>query len=684
MSYQNNNDALLDMFLFESTQLIESLEQSVLSSDSENDYTKNDVNEIFRIMHTIKGSAAFMNYHQISNLAHGIEDIFFFVREEKPQGIDYTRLTDLILDSLDFIKIELEKVRNNDQADGDAGYLISMIGDFLREIKKEDKFKEDKTTPFEYESIIDNPVDDTFVSTRNLFKAVIYFEDGCEMENVRAYTIVRNLTEVVDQICYEPDDILENEKSNDIIRKQGFVVHMVSSKSYDEIYDLLSKTIFLKELCLSQIDQEIIRDSNDKEELETTNLTPRDMVDSFNKTYSKPQSIISVNVGKLDKLMDLVGEIVIAETMVVQNPELKGLVLNDFYKAANQLNKIIGELQETVMSVRMVPLTATFHKMNRIIRDMTRKLSKEVRLDIIGDETEVDKNIIEHISDPLMHLVRNAIDHGMETMEERIAKGKSAHGTLTLEASNTGSDVVITVSDDGRGLNKDKILKRAFENQLITEKHAGMTDGEIYNLILLPGFSTKETITEYSGRGVGMDVVMKNIESIGGSISINSKIDRGTQFILKIPLTLAIIDGMNLKVGTSYFTLPTSAIREAFRPKKQDIITDFDHQEMILVRDQCYPILRLHKIFDVQTELTSLEDGILIILEQDTNVVCLFADQLLGQQQVVVKALPNYINRIGRIQGLTGCTLLGDGRISLILDVSGMIHMSKNVRNERR
>ena len=404
-----------------------------------------------------------------------------------------------------------------------------------------------------------------------------------------------------------------------------------------------------------------------------------DKVESENKNKdthvsSTQQSFISVNVAKLDKLMDLVGEMVIAEAMVIQNPDIQGLELENFHKASRQLSKITDEIQDIVMSIRMVPLSTTFHKMHRIVRDMSKKLGKEVQLIIAGEDTEVDKNVIEHISDPLMHLVRNAIDHGIEDAEERLNKGKPRTGTINLEAGNEGSDVVITVRDDGKGLNKEKILKKARENNMLFKNEADMTDKEIFNLILLPGFSTKDKITEYSGRGVGMDVVVRNIEAVGGSISIDSVPDAGTTVTLRIPLTLAIIDGMNLRVGKSCFTFPTISIKESFRTAKRDIIKDPDGNEMIMVRGQCYPILRLHEILKVKTDITEFTDGIVIMVEQNGKYFCLFADELLGQQQVVVKAMPEYIRRFKKIKNLAGCTLLGDGSISLILDIAGLVN----------
>ena len=371
--------------------------------------------------------------------------------------------------------------------------------------------------------------------------------------------------------------------------------------------------------------------------------------------------------------MDLVGEMVIAEAMVIQNPDLYGLELVNFKKASRHLSKITSEMQDMVMSVRMVSLSATFRKMLRIVRDMSKDLNKEVKLEIIGEDTEVDKNIIEHISDPLMHLVRNALDHGIEKSDERLKKGKPGSGTISLEARNSGSDVLVIVKDDGKGLNKDIILKKAAEKALLTDKKEQLTDKEIFNLIFLPGFSTKDKISEYSGRGVGMDVVMKNIEAINGSVSVDSIQDAGTTITVKIPLTLAIIDGMNINVGNSYYTIPTMSIKESFRPGEGDVFTDPDGNEMIMIRGLCYPVIRLHKFFSVRTQIEDICRGIIIMLEYDGEAFCLFADGLIGQQQIVVKSLPEYIRKLKKTQALAGCTLLGDGSISLILDIGGII-----------
>nr|WP_082058158.1 chemotaxis protein CheA [Clostridium aceticum] len=672
---------MLDMFIFETSQLITQLEQSILCSEKASCYSEADINEIFRIMHTIKGSSAMMLFNNISALAHSIEDLFFFLREGALQQFDCSMLSDLVLEGVDFIKVEIEKIKNNDEADGDASILIGNIEDFLCFLKQEnslsevEEVKKDPDEKQQYYILQEKIADPLNV---NEFQAIIHFQDGCEMENIRAYTVVHNIQQITQEFYYFPQDIIENESSSEVIREKGFKLLFKTSKTYDQVHELLMQTIFLKDLQLTELKNHEGFDSPTESKsilLEDETIKVPKLQEKETKNTSAQQSIISVNVAKLDKLMDLVGEMVIAEAMVTQNPDLRGLHLDNFHKAATQLHKITNELQDVVMSIRMVPLSATFHKMHRIVRDMSKKLNKEVALEIIGEETEVDKNIIEHISDPLMHLVRNAIDHGIETLEEREKKGKSALATVTLEAKNAGSDVIVIVKDDGKGLSKEKILQRAREHGLLYKSEDEMRDKEIYNLILLPGFSTKDHITEFSGRGVGMDVVMKNIETIGGSISVDSREGEGTIITLKIPITLAIIDGMNIRVGTSRYTLPTSAIKESFRPKEKDIIRDPDGNEMIMIRDQCYTILRLHQLYNIRPERTQLTEGIMIMLEQENKSLCIFADELLGQQQVVVKPLPTYIRNIKKIEGLAGCTLLGDGNISLILDTAGLISL---------
>lgn len=685
MTMEYMNDPMQELFIFETSQQLEQMEQAVIKTEAQGTYPTDTINEIFRIMHTIKSSAAMMLLNNISILSHTTEDVFYFMREDKPENIDVSTLSDLVLEGIDFMKLELEKIKNGDEADGEPELLIEKIKEYLILLKQENNLMDSK-------KVNDEPIKEQYYISSNrsaksvekkAYKAVVTFEEDCGMENIRAFTVIHNLKDITEELKSIPEDVINDIDCVEIIKKDGFIIYLKTAESEEKLQGFFKTMSFIDHVNLIELESDA-----DYERLGNKNLLNDEIkipqIKEITTVKEKPsgdenqnQSMISVSVEKLDRLMNLVGEMVISESMVTQNPDLKGLILDNFNKSARQLKKITDELQDMVMSIRMVPLAPTFLKMNRIIRDISKKLDKEIGLTIVGEDTEVDKNIIEQISDPLMHLVRNSADHGIENQETRVLQGKPKKGTIILEAKNDGGEVLIIIKDDGKGLNKEGILMKAFENGLISDDQEDMTDQEIFNLIMLPGFSTKEVVTEFSGRGVGMDVVAKNIEKIGGKILIDSIEGKGTTITLKIPLTLAIIEGMNIRVGESCYTLPIMSIKESFIPKASEVFKDPDENEMIMIRGQCYPILRLREYYKVKTGLTNIEEGILIMLENDNKPICIFADELMGEQQVVVKTLPKYINRMKKINGLAGCTLLGDGNISLILDVKGLSAQSK-------
>lgn len=673
------DEPMLQAYIHETSQILETLEQEMIQSEMNDTFTEDSINVIFRYMHTIKGSSAMMMYNNIGGLAHVLEDLFFIIRKEDNLEYDFSTLVDLVLESIDFFKIELIKVKNKDDVDGDPSSLQVEIDNLIQTIKVENGLIDENENKSKKQNQKYYIRPSTQPEQVNLFQAVIRFEEGCEMENIRSYTVVQNALEFSNQAYYFPNDIIDNELSAEVIRKDGFKIIISTLKPLDEIKTFFESTIFLKDLKVQAIEMELFNKLSLEYQQETSSEEIK--VPKTSKKYKEKkevaekttgQAVISVHVDKLDKLMNMVGELVIAESMVTQNPEVTSLEIESFDKAARQLQKISADLQDMVMGIRMVPLSTTFMKMHRIVRDMNRKLGKEVVLDVSGEETEVDKSIIEKISDPLMHIIRNAIDHGIESAEIRKELEKSEHGRIHLEARNSGSNVLIIIKDDGKGLNKKKIYDKALSNGLTDRAFEELNESEIYKFILNPGFSTNEAVTEFSGRGVGMDVVSKNIENVGGSVIVESEERKGTTITLKIPLTLAIIEGMNLKVGASRFTLPLMTIKESFRPKSDAVFKDPSGLEMIMLRGECYPVLRLHKHYDIPTGITSCDEGILIMIEEDGRSCCLFADELLGQQQVVVKTLPNYIKQYKNVKGLSGCTLLGDGNISLILDVKAL------------
>ncbi len=390
--------------------------------------------------------------------------------------------------------------------------------------------------------------------------------------------------------------------------------------------------------------------------------------------------VIRVGVNKLNHLMNLVGEIVIAESMVAQHPALTEQELEGLDKALGYLQKNVRELQELATSMRMVPLSGVFRKMVRLVRDLSKKNHKKAELIMLGGETEVDRSVIEHISDPLVHVIRNSMDHGLEPPEERRAVGKPETGQLFLEAKRVGGEIWIEVKDDGRGLNRDKILTKAKERGLIDGDGDDLSDEKVWNLIFAPGFSTADKVTDISGRGVGMDVVVKNIEKIRGRVEIRSVEGQGTTLVMRIPLTTAIIDGMLMKIGHSIYAIPTLDIKESLQVQKEQIVDLIDGQEIVKIRDRLVPVLRLMEVHGLQGEHKELDEGILVVAENGEDLVGFFVDELIGQHQLVIKPLPEYV---GDVEGVSGCAILGNGEICMILDTATLIKMAETIQLEK-
>ena len=377
---------------------------------------------------------------------------------------------------------------------------------------------------------------------------------------------------------------------------------------------------------------------------------------------------VKVDTGKLDFLVDMVGEMVIAESMVRHSPELGGLTNSKLLRSLAQLGRITNEVQKTAMSMRMVPVGQLFQKMARLVRDLSRKHNKQVDLQTIGEDTELDRNIVEELADPLMHMVRNAIDHGVETPDIRRAAGKNPVARLTLRAFHQAGYISIEISDDGRGLNRDKIVSKAREKGLI-ESADHLSDNEIFNLIFEPGFSTADKVTDISGRGVGMDVVRKKIQQLRGRVEIQSTAGQGTTFLLKLPLTLAIIEGLVVGVGKERYIVPVFAVKEMLRPSEESMFTVENREEMALVRGRLFPVVRLYKRFQVEPRSEDYAASVLIIAESEGKDFCLMVDDVLGKQEVVIKSLGESLRNIS---GVAGGAILGDGRVGLILDMEGI------------
>ncbi len=407
--------------------------------------------------------------------------------------------------------------------------------------------------------------------------------------------------------------------------------------------------------------------------VEEKKVTRRDVRDAVRKqsdvSKTTTEKHIKVDTQKMDQLLDMVGELVISQSMVAQNPAIKSVANQRLTHDIAQLGRVTKTLQNISMSMRLVPIGATFQKMNRIVRDLARKSEKEINLILEGQSAEIDRNMVEELYDPLVHMIRNSCDHGIKTPDERTKKGKPATGTILLKAEHTGGRIVITITDDGDGLNRGEILKKARKKGLVQEgEHP---DNKIIdNLILMPGFSTAQKITDVSGRGVGMDVVKKTIEKLRGTIEIESKDGEGTTFTIKLPLTTAIIDGMLVKVGEETYIIPTLSVRHVVRPEAKDINKVIGRGETANIRGSLLPLKRLHEYFGIDNAVKNPHEAVLVVVENNGREVALQADSLLGKQEVVIKNLGEKLNNL---EGIAGGAILGNGRIALILDIHGIV-----------
>lgn len=705
MGQEFNTEGMLDIFLFESGQLLEKLDELVIEKKDAESFDSDDINEIFRVMHTIKGSSGIMMFENITKISHKLEDIFYYIRESHPENIPHQELVGYVLDVSGFITGELDKISEGDEPDGDESEIMDNLEKFLKKIKHE--IEQDNTKELPPENVYVAPsqfyIPPVSTESSHFYKIHMTYREDTMMSNIRAYAATYALKEVAEDLLFTPDDILTNEASADVILKDGFKMLLQAQCSKDEILGMIDSSevanIDIYE-CTAK-EYQLGFDSNNendtiidltspveeiekKAQQEKKEPKPGDYVIKSqevgkakklakNESKQSKQTFISINVEKMDKLMDLIGEIVIAEAVVAQNPDLKvpGLELSNFSKATAQLMKITSDLQEIIMSMRMMPLNTTFQKMNRIVFDTARKLGKDIDLIISGENTEVDKNIIENISDPLMHIIRNSVDHGIETKEERIAAGKDPKGVIKMTAKNEGGKVWIIVEDDGQGLNKEKILAKARKNGLISRREdMEYSDKEVFQFITLPGFSTNEKVTELSGRGVGMDVVVKNLGNIGGSLEIDSVSGKGTTMTMKIPLTLAIINGIVVSIGKSVFVIETNAVKEFIRISEDAIIENPTGDTGVLVRGEVLPLVNLGERYSIPDYRIDFDNDVMAILEHEGKRICVFISQLIGEQEIVVKPIPDYFKKV---QGISGCTQLGDGSIALILDPGGLI-----------
>ena len=692
------NDSILDAYLYETDGLLEQLDSIVLAAEQADAFSNDDINTIFRIMHTIKGSSAMMEFNSLMTIAHRAEDLFAILREQSisivPESLR-PELFDLLFQTIDFFRQEIEHIQNGEALTDNIDTLLEKINSFIAQING--------TAPAAAkEPDSSNSSEPAVDATPHGFPygLRVFFDEGCGMENLRAFMLVTSIHDICpeEDFTFEPADVEHNAASSAQVAQSGFTmyfrnqadrdnaIHSVtgigSVRNYQTMDPASQPAPAAEQPAPAPAPSEASAAPQPAPSSSAAvSAAPAQPAAPASQSKATPvktenhhkESLISVSLSKLDQLAAVVGEIVITESMVTASPDLKGLKLDAFTKSARQLRKLTDELQDVAMSLRMVPVSATFQKMNRIVRDMCKKLDKQAHLTLIGEDTEVDKTIVDSIGDPIMHIVRNSMDHGIEeNVEDRIAAGKDPVGEIILSARHTGSEVIIEIRDDGQGVNDDAVLAKAIRQGLAFEG-VEYSHKDILAFLLAPGFSTNSEVTEFSGRGVGMDVVKKNVEDIGGSVTITSEQGKGMTTTLKIPLTMAIMDGMEVSVGSSIFTIPIHNIRQSFRISQKDLISDASDGELFKCMGEFYPVVRMRDLYQIEDGRVNVEEGILIWLEAGELSYCLFVDELLGEQQVVVKPLPSYLNSFNiKRSGIAGCTILGDGNISLILDVNNL------------
>ncbi|RMF47418.1 MAG: chemotaxis protein CheA [Deltaproteobacteria bacterium] len=628
-------DDLLTKFIQEGDELLQTAEQQVLQWEKEPD-NLDLVAELFRTIHSFKGNCGFAGFASMEHLAHAMESVLD--RARKGEKIPVEPVCEVLLRCFDVLSAGVASLAENGSEN--LAETESILADL--EAAVSGRTEENGT----------NRSDDPAPDPEELRIADILVRRGVVAMGTMA-TLMRTKSRPLIDALVGCEIATRDAIDKALAEEEAEQARLEKERKEAEAAEAAKKA---------------------EEQKKKSPPRPGPVKQAQARRPAPPQKRqdIRVDLEKLDKLINLIGEMVIAENMLVHNPDLEGLELENFAKASQQMSKIVRELQEMAMVIRMIPVSGLFRRMIRLVHDLSNKTGKKVELELEGEETEVDKTVIEQISDPLVHLLRNSLDHGFESPEERLAAGKPEKGMLKLSARHEEGEVWITVQDDGRGLDRDRILAKAIDKGLIEGDGAEMSDRAVFNLIFQPGFSTAEKITDISGRGVGMDVVRQNLEKIRGKIEVYSSKGEGTTIRLRIPLTLAIIDGLMVRVGQTRCILPLLAVREIFRPVLDNLTHTPDGQELVRVRENFLPILRLHRVIDIEPDSRRLEEGVLVILEHQGDRICLMVDEILGQQQTVIKGLSDYL---GNVDVAAGCTILGNGDVCLILDVGSLIDL---------
>ncbi|MDD5400309.1 MAG: response regulator [Sulfurimonas sp.] len=640
---------ILQDFLVESFELIEQLDQDLVELETRPDDLEL-LNRIFRVAHTVKGASSFLNFDVLTHLTHHMEDVLN--RARHGELVITPDIMDVILESIDLMKTLLNIIRDT-SADGgvDVSACVARLDRCVG------GSGEIKTPVSQAAPKVEEEPEIEFVDT----------EDDLDYENMGA-----------DELEAEIERLLNQRQAEDKVKRAAKKGSNASSSEPEEEFteEDYEPTIKVPMTVNPTPKPASIRDSSDSDDARAAAPAKKQQV---------VEQTIRVDVKRLDHLMNLIGELVLAKNRLIKiNDDVEERYEGEgFLEELNQVVSIVSlvttDLQIAVMKTRMLPIGKVFNKFPRMIRDLSRELNKKIELEIFGEETELDKSIVEEVGDPLVHIIRNSCDHGIEIPKIRAEQGKNETGTIKLKAYNEGNQIVIQIDDDGKGLDADMLKRKSLEKGLITQKESdNMSDKEAFTLIFKPGFSTAATVTNVSGRGVGMDVVKTNIEKLNGIIDIDSEVGIGTSMKLKIPLTLAIIQALLVGVQEEHYAIPLASVLETVRISKDEVYT-VEGRSVMRLREDVLPLVHIGDIFEVERILDSSEYAYVVVLGLGTSKLGLIVDTLVGQEEIVIKSLGEFLKGI---EGIAGATIRGDGGVTLIVDVIAIMDMSKRVKTK--
>ena len=686
----------LEIFLDESNEHLQTLSDQLIILEKEPD-NSDTINEIFRAAHSLKGMAGTMGYKRMQNLTHDMENVFSEVRNGNMEV--NSNLVDVLFQCLDALETYVDNIRETqDEGTDDNEPIIKALNAFIASegkgnaapaAKKEEAPAatasaapaDDKDMPLaDFEK---NAVNEALKKNLHVYKIKVSVDENCILKAARAFLVFKNLEGHGDIIKSEPSvQDIEDEKFD-----FDFSIIVVTEEKYDNIIALIKNVSEIKDAAGQEITQPFPEEQTEeaKEEKKETSAVSQTAKPaaakpaakkpaSTGKTSGSVSHTVRVDIEKLDVLMNLVSELIIAKNGLVSASHVEGdeaAALNQsFTEQIEYLERVTTNLHESVMKVRMMPIESVFSRFPRMIRDLNKKLGKKMELYMSGEDTELDRTVIDEIGDPIMHLLRNSADHGLESAEIRKERGKSEVGSIFLDAFQEGNNVVIEVRDDGNGIDTEKVKAKAVEKGTITQEQADvMTDKEAIDLLFRPSFSTAEKVTDVSGRGVGLDVVKSKIEALGGDVEVKTKYGEGSTFSIRLPLTLAIIQALMVKLGDEKYAISLGSIETIEDIPVSDI--KYVHaKEVIHLRGNVIPLIRLRDLLDVPGEPEESENITVVVVRKGDKQAGLVVDSLIGQMEIVIKSLGKYI-RINKM--ISGATILGDGSVALIIDANTLV-----------